>query len=79
MKSSSALPAAVRSSRKRWLPTAGRWPTIGQADHRAVGRLELGRRGSGGNCIFNVEGGHRAVMFHRFGGVQQGVRPRVRT
>ena len=24
--------------------------------------------------LFNVEGGHRAVMFHRFGGVQQGVR-----
>jgi len=28
----------------------------------------------GGNCLFNVEGGHRAVMFHRFGGVQQRVR-----
>merc|ERR1719326_141449 len=28
----------------------------------------------GTNCIFNVEGGHRAVMFHRFGGVQQRVR-----
>merc|ERR1719353_407756 len=28
----------------------------------------------GGSCLFNVEGGHRAVMFHRFGGVQQRVR-----
>jgi prohibitin 2 len=28
----------------------------------------------GSECIFNVEGGHRAVMFHRFGGVQEKVR-----
>ena len=28
----------------------------------------------GSSCLFNVEGGHRAVMFHRFGGVQQRVR-----
>lgn len=28
----------------------------------------------GGNCLMNVEGGHRAVMFHRFGGVQQGIK-----
>jgi prohibitin 2 len=28
----------------------------------------------GGNMLFNVEGGHRAVMFHRFGGVQERVR-----
>jgi len=28
----------------------------------------------GGSCLFNVEGGHRAVMFHRFGGVQSRVR-----
>jgi len=25
----------------------------------------------GSSCLFNVEGGHRAVMYHRFGGVQQ--------
>ena len=28
----------------------------------------------GGNMLFNVEGGHRAVMYHRFGGVQERVR-----
>ena len=28
----------------------------------------------GSSCIFNVEGGHRAVMFHRFGGVQKTVK-----
>jgi len=26
------------------------------------------------NCLFNVEGGHRAVMFHRFGGVQRTIK-----
>jgi len=36
----------------------------------AVGGLAYG----GGSCIFNVEGGHRAVMYHRFGGVQQGIK-----
>ena len=35
-----------------------------------VGALAYG----GGNCLFNVEGGHRAVMFHRFGGVQKSVK-----
>jgi hypothetical protein len=25
-------------------------------------------------CLFNVEGGYRAVMYHRFGGVQERVR-----
>ena len=24
--------------------------------------------------LFNVEGGHRAVMFHRFGGVQKSIK-----
>ncbi len=38
----------------------------------AVGATALAY--AGGNCIFNVEGGHRAVMFHRFGGVQKRVR-----
>ena len=28
----------------------------------------------GANCLLNVEGGHRAVMFHRFGGVQKTVK-----
>jgi len=38
----------------------------------AVGVTGLAYGGS--SCLYNVEGGHRAVMFHRFGGVQQGVR-----
>jgi prohibitin 2 len=38
----------------------------------AVGVTGLAYGGS--NCLVNVEGGHRAVMFHRFGGVQQGVK-----
>ena len=29
----------------------------------------------GSSALFNVEGGHRAVMFHRFGGVQQTIKP----
>ena len=28
----------------------------------------------GSSCLLNVEGGHRAVMFHRFGGVQQHIK-----
>ena len=28
----------------------------------------------GSSCLFNVEGGHRAVMFHRFGGVQKSIK-----
>ena len=28
----------------------------------------------GSSCLINVEGGHRVVMFNRFGGVQQRVR-----
>ena len=35
-----------------------------------VGGLAYG----GSSCIFNVEGGHRAVMFNRIGGVQERVR-----
>merc|ERR1719159_2088494 len=38
----------------------------------AVGVTGLAYGGS--SCLFNVEGGHRAVMFHRFGGVQQRVK-----
>merc|ERR1719454_2174888 len=44
---------------------------------RVAGVSALGLAGvayGGSSCIFNVEGGHRAVMFHRFGGVQQRVR-----
>ena len=38
----------------------------------AVGLAGIAYGGS--SCLVNVEGGHRAVMFHRFGGVQQRVR-----
>jgi len=44
---------------------------------RALGVGTVGLAGvayGGSSCIFNVEGGHRAVMFHRFGGVQKGVK-----
>ena len=41
----------------------------------ALGTAGVGLAAYGGSsCLFNVEGGHRAVMFHRFGGVQKGVR-----
>lgn len=44
---------------------------------KAVGLAGVGLAGlayGSTNCLFNVEGGHRAVMFHRFGGVQKYVR-----
>ena len=44
---------------------------------RAAGAGTLAMAGvayGGSSCLFNVEGGHRAVMFHRFGGVQKGVK-----
>jgi prohibitin 2 len=44
---------------------------------RAAGLGAVGLAGiayGGSSCLVNVEGGHRAVMFHRFGGVQQRVR-----
>ena len=52
-------------------------PIAGSAATRAIGASTLGLAGvayGGANCLINVEGGHRAVMFHRFGGVQQRVR-----
>jgi len=45
---------------------------------RALGAAGLGAVGlayGGNTMLFNVEGGHRAVMFHRFGGVQQSIKP----
>jgi len=39
-----------------------------------AGAAATGIAYGGSECIFNVEGGHRAVMFHRFGGVQRTVR-----
>ena len=44
---------------------------------KALGLASVGVAGlayGGGNMLFNVEGGHRAVMYHRFGGVQERVR-----
>lgn len=44
---------------------------------RAVGLGAIGVTGlayGGGSMLYNVEGGHRAVMFHRFGGVQKTVK-----
>ncbi len=49
----------------------------GGAAPKILGAAGLGAAGlfyGGNSCLFNVEGGHRAVMFHRFGGVQQRVR-----
>ena len=49
----------------------------GGAAPKILGAAGLGVAGlfyGGNSCLFNVEGGHRAVMFHRFGGVQQRVR-----
>ena len=54
----------------------GGGPVIGRGMiGAALGTAGLGAAAYGGSsCLFNVEGGHRAVMFHRFGGVQQHVR-----
>ena len=52
-------------------------PAAGSAMARVAGVGVVGAGAvayGGSSCIFNVEGGHRAVMFHRFGGVQEGVR-----
>lgn len=49
----------------------------GGALPRILGLGSVGAIGvvyGGNSCLFNVEGGHRAVMFNRFGGVQQRVR-----
>jgi prohibitin 2 len=54
---------------------------VGPAASSTVGKLAgVGVVGTtalaygGSSCLYNVEGGHRAVMFHRFGGVQQSVK-----
>ncbi|EOD25689.1 hypothetical protein EMIHUDRAFT_442545 [Emiliania huxleyi CCMP1516] len=52
-------------------------PSGGGAPMGALGLGAVGLTGlayGSANCLFNVEGGHRAVMYHRFGGVQQRVR-----
>ena len=54
---------------------------VGPAASSTVGKLAgVGVVGTtalaygGSSCLYNVEGGHRAVLFHRFGGVQQSVK-----
>ena len=54
------------------IPQGGGGPMMRIGGVGAIGLAGLAY--GGGNMIFNVEGGHRAVMFHRFGGVQQSVR-----
>ena len=52
-------------------------PAAGSAAARlaGVGVVGAGAIAYGGSsCLFNVEGGHRAVMYHRFGGVQQHIK-----
>lgn len=55
--------------------------TLGPAASSALGRaLGVGAVGvagvayGGSSMIFNVEGGYRAVMYHRFGGVQERIK-----
>jgi len=54
------------------VPQGGGGPMARVLGAGAVGVSALAY--SGGNMLFNVEGGHRAVMFHRFGGVQDTVK-----
>eukprot|EP00967_Tisochrysis_lutea_P157688 scaffold320608_cov30-Tisochrysis_lutea.AAC.1 len=52
-------------------------PAGGGGVGRAMGLGVVGISGlayASASCLFNVEGGHRAVMYHRFGGVQERVR-----
>ena len=52
-------------------------PAAGSALGRVVGAGAVGAVGlayGGSSCLFNVEGGHRAVMYHRLGGVQQAIK-----
>jgi prohibitin 2 len=49
------------------------------ASANAVRALGLGAAGlgiiyAGSNCLFNVEGGHRAIVFNRIGGLKDEVR-----
>jgi len=65
----------LREALQRLASTVG--PMAGSAAARATGVGAIGLAGiayGGSSCLINVEGGHRAVMFHRFGGVQQRVR-----
>jgi prohibitin 2 len=54
------------------IPQGGGGPAARLAGLGAVGLAGLAY--GGGSMLFNVEGGHRAVMFHRFGGVSDKVK-----
>lgn len=42
----------------------------------ALGAAGLGLLYAGSNCIFNVESGHRGIVFNRIGGIKDAVRPK---
>jgi len=65
----------LREALSRLSSTLG--PAAGSALGRALGVGAVGVAGmayGGSSCLFNVEGGHRAVMYHRFGGVQERIK-----
>ena len=65
----------VREALQRLASTVGPMAASGVARAAGLGAVGLAGIAYGGSsCLVNVEGGHRAVMFHRFGGVQQRVR-----
>ena len=65
----------VREALQRLASTVGPMAASGAARAAGLGAVGLAGIAYGGSsCLVNVEGGHRAVMFHRFGGVQQRVR-----
>jgi len=54
------------------MPTGG--PSMATRAAGLVGLGGLGLAYGGSSMLFNVDGGHRAVMFHRFGGVQKTIK-----
>jgi hypothetical protein len=40
----------------------------------ALGAAGLGLLYGASNCLFNVEGGHRGIVFNRLGGIKEAVR-----
>merc|ERR1719160_1586311 len=65
----------LREALQKLASTVGPMASSAAARATGVGVLALAGAAYGGSsCLINVEGGHRAVMFHRFGGVQQRVR-----
>lgn len=65
----------LREALSRLSSVAG--PVASSTIARVAGAGAIGLTGlayGGSSCLFNVEGGHRAVMYHRFGGVQQGIK-----